>query len=107
MKIKAIYDNGGRTADQYTVMFEDESALSRTVSAPIQVMFFGTTSPPRNYPALLLSRDCNMPNGVNMWGEAAWRPSESKISPTLGKRIKFSQLPRNVQRCVKAQMAVL
>jgi len=89
MKIKAIYDNGGATADRYTVVIT-ERALP---SGPFRPLVGQGAS----YMALYLSEDCNMPNGFNQWGEAI-------PGPHIGKKIKFSQLPKNVQRCVKARL---
>lgn len=90
MKIKAIYDNGGQTADRYTVVTTSEVVTTE------EYLFRAPGMPPV-YMALNLSSDCNMPNGVNMWGSV-------RLDPHLGKKIKFSHLPKTVQRCVKARL---
>jgi len=88
MKIKAIYDNSGRTADRYTVVTTlEEEYIFRAPGMPVV------------YEALTLSSDCNMPNGVSMWGSAT-------LGPHLGKKIKFSQLPKIVQRCAKKRLGL-
>jgi len=66
--IQAIYDNGGRSADRYAVYITDSECLC-------------------------LSVDCNMPNGVNMWGVGRFGPHNGRV-------ISFEQLPAQVKRCV-------
>lgn len=60
--IIAVYDNGGKTADRYTVYLKEHECL-------------------------ILSSDCNMPNGVNMIEENAYWPHSDD-----GKKITFEQL---------------
>lgn len=71
--IVAIYDNGGQTADRYAVFVNQKSCL-------------------------LLSVDCHLPNGVNMWGDGI-------VGPHNGKAISFGELPENVQTCVKRRLS--
>ena len=71
-KVLAIYDNGGQTADRYAIYVTPKECL-------------------------VLSNDCNMPNGVNMWGSG-------ELGDHNGKKISFEDLPEKVQRCVEARL---
>lgn len=94
MKIKAIYDNGGATADRYTVITDEKSTVQGIFTGNILTPW---SKPSPSYLAFTFSDDCNMPNGVNMI---------VNIIPGshLGKKIKFSQLPKRVQACVEARL---
>ena len=58
MKIKAIYDNGGKTFDRYTVIFSDGSALG-------------------------LSHNPDSPQGFSQWCEAIANNKELGMEMTL------------------------
>jgi len=60
MKIKTIYDNGGKTFDRYTVIFSDGSALG-------------------------LSHNPDSPQGFSQWCEAIEGNKELGMSLTLAK----------------------
>lgn len=80
LRIIGVYDNGGKTADRYTVVFNE------TEYGPKGVVMYQCVS---------ASRDCHMPNGVFYAGYY------SSSVETLGKKIKFSDLPETVQNCVR------
>jgi len=74
LAVKAIYDNGGKTADRYTIVFSDRSALA-------------------------LSDNPEHPQGVSQI-----EPGPVKLGKHLGKSILFKDLPKNVQKHVKEKM---
>lgn len=78
--VREIYDNGGRTADRYTLL----------TSWPER---------PGVYAALSLSDDCDRPNGFGQWGSA-------RIGPHLGALVYWADLPENVRRHAAARMAI-
>lgn len=78
LRIIGVYDNGGRTADRYTVVFDERHRTDEGIS----------------HLCLALSKDCNMPNGVCM-------TAYTEPGSYLGKKIKFSDLPETVQNCVR------
>ena len=79
-KVK-VYDNGGETADRYTVVILDRA---------------WDTKP--GYKAMLgLSDDPTHPQGFSQF-------TEGQDGPHLGKLIKFTDLPRNVQEHVKDRL---
>jgi hypothetical protein len=71
-----IYDNGGKTADRYSIFVEDQIG---------EDMCLG------------LSDDCNMPNGVNSWFSGV-RGRHN------GKKISFADLPKRVQDCARMRL---
>ena len=72
----AVYDNGGATLDRYTVI-------------PLDADWHGM--------ALGLSTQPSHPQGFSQWGQCS-------EGPHLGKRIRFEQLPRNVQEHVMMRL---
>ena len=78
MGITSIWDNGGKTADRYSVVTKEPAGGG-------------------NFMILGLSDDCYSPGGVNMFGDG-------KPGPHLGKKIKFEDLPSRVQACVIARL---
>lgn len=74
LAVKAIYDNGGKTADRYTIVFSDKSALG-------------------------LSDNPESPQGFSQW-----EPGPVETGKHLGKKILFSQLPKNVQKHAKERI---
>lgn len=78
--ILAVYDNGGKTADRYTVLFG------------------GSLWEPNmggNVACLNMSEYPTSPQGVSMWGEMpAWNRK------ALGKHIKWLDLPERVRQHV-------
>ena len=82
MKIKSVYDNGGKTVDRYTVVF-DKIENSRNV-------------------CLELSENPDNPQGFSQFGECV---EELRLGEeSFGKRIKFKNLPKNVQCHVRARI---
>lgn len=79
MNIKC-YDNGGETADRYTVVYLDQSER--------QLDTFGARG---------MSADPFHPQGYGMYCSAM-------IGPHLGKEIDFTDLPPDCQRLVKQDL---
>ena len=67
-----VFDNGGQTFDRYTVF------------------------PWGNDEALLLSHNCDSPQGVSMYASPAYAD---------GAEINFAELPANVRAHVRARLA--
>ena len=82
MKIKAIYDNGGKTFDRYTVVY-DELEQRRTEG--------------NLYSCLGMSEQPFAPQGFGQHGSA-------QMGGHLGKRIKFDDLPKDCQRAVNQDL---
>lgn len=80
MKIKAIYDNGGKTIDRYTIAFDEITGYIESD---------GITQP--KYKCLTLSSDPDWPQGFSQWIECI-------LGKHLGKKITFKELPENVQK---------
>lgn len=78
--ILAVYDNDGKTADRYTVLF------GGTLYSPEMN---------RNVQSLNLSSSPSHPQGVSMWGEAF-----SYDRKRFGKHIRWLDLPENVRKHV-------
>lgn len=93
-----VYDNGGKTADRYLVLFEDmevydvDAYRSRNEYIPCKPQPYGIRQ------ALYMSPDPTYPQGVSMWGEA--RPPLTYGSGSTHRRIPFAKLPANVQKHV-------
>jgi hypothetical protein len=67
------FDNGGTSADRYTVF-----PFRRSRDCDVRAMYLG------------LSDNCDSPNGFSQWGET------HAIGAHLGKRIPFASLPEHV-----------
>lgn len=78
--VLAVYDNGGKTADRYTVLF----------GFPFWVPNMG-----RRVPYLSMSAYPTHPQGISMWGEM---PSNNRDA--LGKHIRWTDLPPEIQKHV-------
>lgn len=78
------FDNKGKTADRYTVLFGG-SLLEESLLEKRKVFYLGMSSAPTN------------PQGVSMWGEceAAWRPSHQ--------RVRWLDLPEHIRKHVVAR----
>jgi len=70
------YDNGGKTADRYTVAYIDDREDNRT------------------YCCRGMSHNPTHPQGVGMYGSCV-------LGPHLGNRILFKDLPEECQRVVR------
>ena len=79
MQIHAVYDNGGKTIDRYTILTEP--------------WHFG-----KSCDVLGVSDNCDSPQGFSQWGEAY----EGKH---IGKKISFDALPENVQNHVVTRLS--
>lgn len=71
-----VYDNGGKTADRWTVVSKSD---------------LKNKQPNGMVDMLSLSENPNSPQGVSMWGEG-------QAGDHLGKKVKFSSLPKEVQK---------
>lgn len=81
--ILAIYDNRGRTADRYSVVFTPYN-------------FFGGL----RFPYLTMSENPSHPQGVGMHGESKGRPTRHR-----GERvIRFCDLPAACQQIVREDL---
>lgn len=81
----AVYDNGGRSADRYTALY----------GAPLWNESMG-----RNVPCRFMSENPFHPQGVGIFGDhpSYWRNS-------LGKKVRFLDLPEQVRRCIEEDCA--
>lgn len=87
MKIIAVYDNGGKTFDRYTVVLDEKEGVA------------GRNGTIKYLPACFsLSPNCDSHQGVSMYGVC-------DIGPHLGKKIAFKELPENVQKHVERRIA--
>ncbi len=78
--VLACYDNGGRTADRYTVLY----------GAPLWDESYG-----RNVPVRYMSENPFAPQGVGMFADMpAWNRA------ALGRKVRYADLPAQVRRCV-------
>ena len=76
----SVYDNGGKTADRYTIVFDTMHEAK-----------------PNTYTALGLSAQPSSPQGVSQFTTAM-------KGAHLGRRIHFVRLPANVQAHVRARL---
>lgn len=74
----AVYDNGGKSFDRYTAIY----------GAPLWEPSMGHTVPFRG-----MSEDPCHPQGFGQWGEM-----QSYDRAACGRKVKFSDLPEQVQR---------
>lgn len=77
--VLACYDNGGRSADRYTVLY----------GAPVWEPGYG-----RNVPYLAASAHPFHPLGFGQHGDM---PAHNRAA--LGRKIRWADLPPDVQRC--------
>jgi len=81
--IKAIYDNGGKTIDRYTVYYDNPKDWGITAQI---------------YPCVGMSAAPFHPQGFG-------QHSEGMLGKHNGKRIKFEELPEDCQKLVKQDLA--
>lgn len=91
-----VFDNGGETADRYTVCLERLSA--RDQAAMVGVGSWTTENLKRAWHALALSKHPGHPQGVSQCALCVL-PNER-----IGKEIAFEDLPENVQEHVLMRM---
>lgn len=75
--VTAIYDNGGKTVDRYSILLSLKEFPD--ISRPGLVQGFGMSTNPDH------------PQGFSQWGEF-------RAGSHLGKRVKWSSLPDNVRK---------
>jgi hypothetical protein len=79
----AVYDNGGKSFDRYTALY----------GAPLwSEQDYGKR---RMVPARFMSEHPSHPQGFGIFGE---HPSCDRAC--LGKKVRFSDLPEDVKRCI-------
>jgi hypothetical protein len=83
-KILAVYDNGGKSMDQYTIVTDN---------------VVGSSPQRKLYGALGCSKNPTHPQGFSQFGTAV-------LGKHLGKRIKFAELPKNVQEHVLIRLRI-
>jgi len=81
IKIKAVYDNQGKSLDRYTVVFNDIANAEN------------------HYTCLAMNSNPTHPQGIGLH-------SSCKMGKHMGKRIKFDQLPSECQIVVKAMYII-
>jgi len=81
--VLACYDNGGKTADRYTVIF----------GGPLWTPEMG-----RSVPFLGMSDAPTHPQGFSQWGEM---PAYNRAA--CGRKVKWRDLPGNIRRHVRAR----
>jgi hypothetical protein len=88
--VLAVYDNGGRTADRYTVVYTPERTVTR--GYPTRDVF----------PYVHMSSDPFWPQGVCQHGELGFRPTAEWGREKV---IAFEELPPDCQRAVRQDLA--
>lgn len=78
--VLAVYDNGGKTADRYTVLFGG-SLWDESMGSTVQY--------------LAMSNNPTHPQGVSMWDTC-----QCYVRSVHGKHIKWLDLPENVRQHV-------
>lgn len=91
------YDNGGNSADRYTVCFTGRAGTSHYETGPSECHYRAMSSDPFH------------PQGVGIWGaskgkhcdvnEQGWAPTIGRKNH-LGTRIKFEDLPEPCRRLI-------
>lgn len=79
--VMACYDNGGKTADRYTVLY----------GAPLWVESMG-----QKVPCRFMSDNPFHPQGVGSFAE---HPAYDRAC--LGRKVKWADLPEKVRQCVE------
>lgn len=87
-----VYDNGGKTVDRFSVLFEDMDVYDGISTTPTKPRPYG----PRQ--GLYLSENPSHPQGVSIWDEI--RPPQTYGTGSRHRRIPFTSLPKNVQEHV-------
>lgn len=82
MKIKSVYDNGGRSADRFTIVFD---VASRKLGPTMLWECVGSSMNPTHPQGFYQHSDCVLGNH-------------------LGKRIAFADLPEEVRLCVEREL---
>lgn len=75
MKVIAIYDNGGKTPDRYTIVTDQKNGKWQEM--------LGLSANPTDH------------NGFSQWGSGQFDPKGANAH--LGKRIKFEELGKRIQ----------
>ncbi len=83
MRIKGIYDNGGKTADRYTVMFDE---IDHYVGGTPMYLCLGLSSNP------------DSPMGYSQW--CTGMPGKH-----LGKKVTLKSLPKKIQDHIERRRA--
>ena len=87
--VVACYDNGGKTADRYTLLFGGSLWTPSYVKGNAECGI-----DPRLIQGLQMSESPSSPQGVSIWGDCL-------RGPHLGKKIPWSALPAHIQEHTK------
>lgn len=88
MKVLAIYDNGGKTWDRYTVVIDDNDE----------------TYTGKHWSMLGLSKNADMPDGFSQMSEGIYNLGGNNRH--LGKRIRFEDLSATLQKHIAGRLFV-
>lgn len=80
MKIIAIYDNGGKSLDRYTIYFDTKFDVAGKLND-----------------CLAVSDNCNSPLGFSQF-------AGGQLGPHNGVKIPFRKLPEHVQKHVRCRL---
>lgn len=80
--VLAVYDNGGKSCDRYTVLFGGS-------------LYYPALAVLRRVEYLGMSENPSSPQGFSQWGEM---PASNRAA--CGKHIKWLDLPENIQKHV-------
>jgi len=83
MKILAVYDNGGRTADRYTVILDSRHG--------------------ELYECLCLSENCTSPQGVSQYSLCDYEAAKAGATD-LGKLVSWSDVSETVQDHIRDRL---
>lgn len=85
MKVKAVYDNGGKTFDRFTVVYDSSRTTLKNHNGR------------RLWECVGSSMNPNSPHGF-------FQHSDCTLGKHLGKRITFADLPEEVRKCVERDL---
>jgi hypothetical protein len=83
-EVIGCWDNGGKTADRYTVAFNPDTSEHASIA--------------RGVPMLGMSTRPTHPQGFSQW-------TEGVPGPHLGRRVAWAKLPENIRAHVCARLA--
>ena len=93
-----VFDNGGKTADRYTVFFGGSLLVRKgNYAGPSLVNLY--------VPYLGMSENPSHPQGVGMWGELSAYEVVSYRYKCGRERIRWADLPDAVRECVLRSLA--
>lgn len=87
-----VFDNKGKTADRYTVMFTGSLLISDGTFANTHVQYLAMSGAPSH------------PQGVSMWGELTAYEAARFRYRSKHQRIKWDDLPEHIRKHVIARV---